>query len=89
LVLETDSVGVAVKLRSLDKDRSFHSSLVEEIKFLLRSFSDSSVRSVRRSANGAAHLLAKLGCENKSCKEWFGAAPTCIENQVVMDMSFD
>jgi hypothetical protein len=43
LVLETDSVGVAAKLRSMDKDRSFHSPLVEEIKVLLRSFSDSSV----------------------------------------------
>jgi hypothetical protein len=53
LALETDSIGVAAKLQSMDKDWSFHSPLVEEIKFLLRSFSDSSVRV---SANGAAHL---------------------------------
>jgi hypothetical protein len=86
---ETDSVGLAAKLQSMDKERSFHSTLVKEINFLLRSFSNSLVRLVRRSAYGAAHLLAKLGCDNKICNDWFGVAPICIENQVVMENIFD
>jgi hypothetical protein len=30
--------------------------------------SSDSIRHVRRSGNGDAHLLAKYGCENKMCK---------------------
>jgi hypothetical protein len=51
-------------------DRSSHGTLVEDIKETLKDFSGFSVKHVRRSANGVAHLLAKLGCENKLCKVW-------------------
>jgi ribonuclease HI len=88
LVLETDSTGVAAKLVKVDLDRSFHGPLVEEIKFLLRGFGDHAVRAVRRSANEAAHVLAKLGCETKACNVWFGDAPASIVNQLVLDSSF-
>jgi ribonuclease HI len=86
LVLETDSTGVAAKLRRDDQDRSSYGALIEEIKFLLSGFEDASVRAVRRSANEAAHLLAKLGCENKVCNEWFEVPPMCVENQIVCDL---
>jgi ribonuclease HI len=86
LVLETDSTGVAAKLRRDDQDRSSYGALIEEIKFLLSGFEDASVRAVRRSANEAAHLLAKLGCENKVCNEWFEVSPMCVENQIVCDL---
>jgi hypothetical protein len=59
VILETDSTRVAAKLSRDKKDRSVHGPLVEEIKSLLWSFGDSSVRAVRRAANKAAHLLAK------------------------------
>jgi hypothetical protein len=42
---------------------------------------------VRRSANEAAHLLAKLGCDNKVCNVWNGVAPIEILDQLVMDVS--
>jgi hypothetical protein len=88
LVLEIDSTGVVAKLVKVDLDRSFHGPLVEEIKFLLRGFGEHAVRAVRRSANEAAHLLAKLGCENNACNVWFGDAPASIVNQLVLDSSF-
>jgi hypothetical protein len=67
MVLETDNTGVASKLRRDDQDRSSYGALIDEIKFLLCGFTEVSVRAVRRSANEAAHLLAKTGCDNKVC----------------------
>jgi hypothetical protein len=87
VVLETDSAGVAAKLRRSDLDRSLNGALVEDVKFLLKSFRKSLVRSVRRTANEAAHVLAKFGCKNKLCNSWSGRAPSCIENQLGVDMS--
>jgi ribonuclease HI len=68
--LESDCMGAMAKLRSTEMNRSTHGPLVEDIKKMLEGFTDYSVRHARRSANGTAHLLAKLGCENKLCKVW-------------------
>jgi hypothetical protein len=46
LILETDSVEVAAKLRREGQDRSVHGPFVSEIKSLLLSFDESSVRAV-------------------------------------------
>jgi ribonuclease HI len=89
VVLETDSARVAAKLGRSGLDRSLNGALVEDVKTLLKSFRHSSVRSVRRTANEAAHVLAKFGCKNKLCNSWSVIAPSCIENQLVVDMSFD
>jgi ribonuclease HI len=85
VILETDSTEVAAKLSRDERDRSVHGPLVEEIKSLLRGFGDSSVRAVRRTANKAAHLLAKEGCVNKLCNVWYDSVPMCIRNQIVLD----
>jgi hypothetical protein len=77
---------VAAKLRRDDQDRSSYGVLIDEIKLLLSGFTEVSVRAVRRSANEAAHLLAKIGCDNKVCNEWFGIPPVCLENQIVRDL---
>jgi hypothetical protein len=61
--------------------------LASEIKSLLQRFDESSVRAVRRSANEAAHSMAKEGCENKSCKEWSRIILDCIVNHIVSDMA--
>jgi hypothetical protein len=47
-VLETDSVNVASKLTSEEKDRSMHGPLVEEIKKALRELDDQTVKWARR-----------------------------------------
>jgi ribonuclease HI len=64
VALETDSLGMASKLQKEDRDRSVYGS-VDEIKGLLLSFDKSIVRAVRRTGNGAAHVLAREGCVNK------------------------
>jgi ribonuclease HI len=85
LVLETDNVRIVAKLQKVDQDRSFYGPLVEEIKNLLRGFDVSSVRAVRRSANEVAHIIAKLGCDNKICNSWFEVARGTVENHHVVD----
>jgi ribonuclease HI len=62
VVLESDSLGVVSQLKQMEKDRSSHGPLVEEIKGMLRSLDDYEVRWARRTANGVAHVLAKEGC---------------------------
>lgn len=78
VILETDSTEVAAKIGKVGQDRSIYGSLVNEIKTLLLDFEASSVRAVRRTANEAAHLMAKEGCDSKLCKVWFGVAPENI-----------
>jgi hypothetical protein len=53
------SILVRAKLTNGLLDRSIHGALVEDLKELLSSFRESSVSAVRRSVNGAAHILAK------------------------------
>jgi ribonuclease HI len=85
VVLETDSTGVAAKLKTEDLDRSAYGMLAEDIKKLSKGFEDFSVRTVRRSANGVAHLVAKVSCDNKSCNRWMGAFPDCIQKALDLD----
>jgi ribonuclease HI len=86
VILETDCASVKTKLSSAELDRSFNASLVEEVKEVLRSFDESLVHAVRRSANGAAHVLAKNGCENKLDLNWLGVPPACVVNSLDMDV---
>jgi hypothetical protein len=57
-----------------------HGPIVEEIKELLRSFTDHSVSHVRRSCNGVAHVLANESCTNKFCNVWSVIPPVYIVN---------
>jgi ribonuclease HI len=86
VVVESDCSNAVTKLKGVDQDRSFYGPLVEEIKSILQSFEEVIVRSLRRTANGAAHLLAKEGCENKCNRAWMGSPPSSIEGHLVKDV---
>jgi ribonuclease HI len=86
VILETDSTVVAAKLSKGGQDLSLYGPLVMEIKSLLQGFARTTVRAVRRSANDAAHRMAKKGCENKLDRRWHGVAPDCICNRLVLDL---
>jgi hypothetical protein len=85
VVLETNSTGVAAKLRRNEQDRSIHGPLVAQIKFLLQGFGDITVQAVRRTANGSANILAKESCDNKVCLVWDGVAPDFVRKFIVMN----
>lgn len=85
LALETDSTAVAAKLPSMERDRSVHGPLVEEVKALLGEFQEITVKAVRRSANEVAHKLAKYGCVNQQCTTWLRFPPNCIVDVLETD----
>jgi ribonuclease HI len=85
IVLETDSVEVASKISKESQDRSAYGPLVSEIRALLLNFGEYSVRAVRRTANEAAHGLAKYGCDNNLFQVWNGVIPECIVTRVKLD----
>jgi hypothetical protein len=78
--LESDYLAAITKLRSNDMDRSMHGPLVEEIKDLLKSFVEFSVRHVRRSCHDVVHCLAQVGCINNECNTWLEHPPELIVN---------
>jgi hypothetical protein len=59
---------------------------VNEIRSTLGSLEDHSVRVVKRTANEAAHLVAKYCCHNKSCRTWLGVPPVFIVSRLDKDM---
>jgi ribonuclease HI len=85
IILETDSTEVAAKLVREGQDRSLYGPLVSEIKSLFQGFEAVRVRTVRRSANDAAHRMAQEGCVTRSSRVWHGVAPDFVFNRVVMD----
>lgn len=84
LHIEMDCAVIVGKLRSQEKDLSPHGPTIEEIKQLLNSRERWKISWVRRSANGAAHRLARHGVTNNLCKVWLNEPPDCIL-QVISD----
>lgn len=60
------------------KNLSAVGPLVEEVKELLRTRQDYKVGWARRTANEAAHRLAKEGGSIEMIKEWLDMPPDCI-----------
>jgi hypothetical protein len=77
---------VVSKLTQEGMDRSVYGPLIEEIKELLRGFDESMAQVVRRTANSAAHRLAKEGCENNVSRVWLGVPPAFIVNVLNSDV---
>jgi hypothetical protein len=85
VILEMNRTKVAAKLAREGQDQSFYGPLVSEIKSLLQGFEAVRVRTVQRSANDAAHRMAKEGCATRSSRVWHGVAPDFVLNRIVMD----
>ena len=58
--------------------------VIEEVKMMLQAREQWKISWVRRSANGAAHALAREGVSSELCKVWLHEPPDCIL-QVVSD----
>jgi hypothetical protein len=85
LVLKSDCIGVVLKVKNIEKDRSIHGPLVEEINVLLQGLDDHMIKHVRCLCNGAAHLLAKFSCDNKSCNRRNGVPPGFLVDMLSKD----
>ena len=76
--VELDARGSEQMLKKHTKELSASGPLVEEIKSLMQFYVDSKVSWVRRSANAAAHKLARVGVGDELCKVWLGAPPDFV-----------
>ena len=77
LHVELDSQEVVAMLRGDGRNLSTFGPVVEEIKEMLRTRQEIKITWVRRSANGAAHGLAKEGVRNNSSL-FYDFPPDCI-----------
>lgn len=78
LHVEMDCMAVVRMLNDPGKNMSVAEQVIEEIKAMLRTRQEFNVTWVRRSANSAAHYLAREGVCNKVCREWLNYPPDCI-----------
>ena len=76
--VELDAKGVVHMLQAQGKELSVAGPLVEEIKMMLRSFEEFKVSWIHRSANIAAHKLAKVRVGDELCKFWLGVSPDFV-----------
>lgn len=76
--MELDSQSVVQMINSSSRNMSSAGPWIEEIKDSLKSFSEAKVAWVRRSANAAAHKLARVGVGDELCKVWFLVPPEFI-----------
>lgn len=77
----TDSQLLADAMNIRTADSSPYAAIIEDLKFQLKMwFSKHSVSACRRTANSAAHELAKIGrmCLPNSCMEWNSIVPPSV-----------
>lgn len=78
LHLERDNKAVALMLQKEEKNLTAAGPRVEEIKSMFQSFDDVKVSWVGRSANSAAHKLARVGVGEELCKVWLIVPPDFV-----------
>lgn len=78
LHVETDSQVVATMIAEKERNLSPVGQMIEEVKALARTREDFKITWVRRTANGAAHLLAKLGVSSRVSVSLDLVPPDCI-----------
>ena len=86
--VELDAQGVVNMLQQSSKNLSAVGPWVQEIKTIL--FAESKISWASRSANVAAHKLAKVGVGDELCKVWLGVPPDFVLDVISDDIpSFD
>ena len=78
LHIEMDCKEIVSKLQSKERDLSTLGPIIGEVKQMLDSRERWKITWVRRTANSAAHLLAKESVLRHSCKVWLNEPPDCI-----------
>lgn len=78
LHIEMDCQEIVRKLQSKAPDMSPLGPMIQEVKSMLETRQRWKVSWIRRTANTAAHGLAKEGVLNNLCKVWLHEPPECI-----------
>ena len=86
LEMELDCKNVVNMLNDQTKNLGVAGPVVEEIKGTLQDFEAHKISWTRRSANSAAHILAKLGVSDELCNVWLQSPPDCILQVVAAEI---
>nr|GLL40618.1 uncharacterized protein LOC109164833 [Ipomoea trifida] len=85
VLIETDALKVVQGLNSCSFDSAFD-LLLCDVRDLLRSFSRTFISFVKRSANRAAHLVAREALSLSDCRVWTDHPPSFLCNVLSSDL---
>ncbi|XP_062155310.1 uncharacterized protein LOC133863384 [Alnus glutinosa] len=88
IVLEGDSMVVVSALRASESCDRLFGQLIDNIKSYFSHFSPVKVNHVRREANVAAHVMAKMAISNLLNHSWVGECPRFIQDVVAAECNF-
>ncbi|XP_073138351.1 uncharacterized protein [Henckelia pumila] len=86
IIMESDALLIIEALNRTDQDSSNLGLIIEDCKLLARDVSSCSFSFARRSANQAAHALARGTASMPDLVESFVPCPTVISNIIVPDL---
>lgn len=84
--VETDALLVIKGLNNATTDSSFD-LVLEDIRLIANDFHNISFAFVKRSANSAAHVLAREAVFNADCRDWLSSPPSFLYDVLVSDSS--
>jgi hypothetical protein len=87
--LEGDSLEVVQALCREECTWGRYGALINDAKLLLQQINRWAVSHVRRTANEAAHNLAKLALSSSEERLWTDDFPLCVQDIVIAEASFD
>lgn len=87
ICIELDAKGLVTVLNQAGKNLSANGPLIEDLKERIREFQEAKVSWIHRSANNAAHSLAKEGLCVESRVIWDNAPPDCILQTIASEIS--
>ena len=87
VIVESDALNVVKAICNNDGDLSREGAIMDEIRLLGQAFEAIRWRKIPRSANRAAHRLAKEAVGNTGIKFWKEVGPPWLHDIVVEDVS--
>jgi ribonuclease HI len=87
-IFEGDSIEVVQAVRKEETSWTIFGPVVEEIKEMLKGGHAWDICHVRRAANEAAHLVAKMAIDHNVNQLWLTTTPPCIRDIVLAESYF-
>jgi ribonuclease HI len=85
VIVEGDAQTIISALREGNQSNASFGHLVDDMRLVLQSMTEWKAAHVRREANGAAHILAKLATRNVIDQIWMYSTPDCICDIVLQE----
>ena len=85
IILEGDALSVINKIKSPFPSLSDIGNLIQDVKDLMKFFSECRIQHVRREANEAAHLLGKSACFVEEELYWVEDYPEFLDSVVIRE----